>query len=75
MLVVNRLLRGSLLNPRIDGFSMRIISAVILIIPTIGDRLFLLRGLIPGVPVGSWVFGHAIRCAAGKVWPAVSAGQ
>jgi hypothetical protein len=54
---------------------MRINLSAILIIPTIGDRLFSLWSLIPGIPVGVSAFGRAIRCAAGKVWPAASAGQ
>jgi len=40
---------------------MRINLSAILIIPTIGDRLFSLWSLIPGIPVGVSAFGRAIR--------------
>ncbi len=40
---------------------MRINSVIILILLTIGGKLFGLWGLILGVPVCTYILGHAIR--------------
>lgn len=61
MIAVIHLIEGYILNPRIYGSYMRINSVIILIILTIGGKLFNLWGLILGVPVCTYVFGHAIR--------------
>jgi predicted PurR-regulated permease PerM len=61
LITVIHLIEGYILNPRIYGSYMRINSVIILIILTIGGKLFSLWGLILGVPVCTYVFGHAIR--------------
>lgn len=55
------LVEGYILNPRIYGSYMRINAVIILIILTIGAKLFSVWGLILGVPVCTYIFGHAIR--------------
>ncbi|MCL2789885.1 MAG: AI-2E family transporter [Desulfobulbus sp.] len=55
------LIEGYILNPRIYGSYMRINSVIILIILTIGGKLFDFWGLILGVPICTYVFGYAIR--------------
>jgi predicted PurR-regulated permease PerM len=62
MITIIHLIEGYILNPRIYGSYMRINSVIILIILTIGGKLFGLWGLILGVPVCTYIFGHAIRC-------------
>jgi len=61
LIVVIHLIEGYILNPRIYGSYMRINSVIILIILTIGGKLFNFWGLILGVPICTYVFGHAIR--------------
>ena len=43
---------------------MRINSVIILIILTVAGKLFGFWGLILGVPVCTYIFGHAIRYKA-----------
>jgi predicted PurR-regulated permease PerM len=40
---------------------MRINPVIVLIILTVGGKLFQLWGLILGVPVCTYIFGHAIQ--------------
>lgn len=61
LITLIHLIEGYILNPRIYGSYMRINSVIILIILTIGGKLFNLWGLILGVPVCTYLFGHAIR--------------
>lgn len=61
LIAVIHLIEGYILNPRIYGSYMRINSVIILIILTIGGKLFSFWGLILGVPVCTYIFGHAIR--------------
>jgi len=61
LITIIHLIEGYVLNPRIYGSYMRINSVIILIILTIGGKLFSFWGLILGVPVCTYVFGHAIR--------------
>lgn len=61
MITVIHLVEGYILNPRVYGSYMRINSVIILIILTIGGKLFNFWGLILGVPVCTYIFGHAIR--------------
>jgi predicted PurR-regulated permease PerM len=61
LIVVIHLIEGYILNPRIYGSYMRINSVIILIILTIGGKLFNFWGLILGVPICTYIFGHAIR--------------
>ncbi|MDR2550515.1 MAG: AI-2E family transporter [Desulfobulbus sp.] len=61
LICIIHLIEGYILNPRIYGSYMRINSVIILIILTIGGKLFDFWGLILGVPICTYVFGHAIR--------------
>ncbi|MCL1980435.1 MAG: AI-2E family transporter, partial [Proteobacteria bacterium] len=61
LIAIIHLVEGYILNPRIYGSYMRINSVIILIILTIGGKLFDFWGLILGVPICTYVFGHAIR--------------
>lgn len=55
------LIEGYILNPQIYGNRMRINPVIVLIILTIGGKLFHFWGLILGVPICTYLFGHAIR--------------
>lgn len=61
LITVVHLIEGYILNPRIYGSYMRINPVIILIILTIGGKLFGFWGLLLGVPVCTYLFGHAIR--------------
>lgn len=61
MICVIHIVEGYVLNPRIYGSYMRINPVIVLIILTIGGKLFHFWGLILGVPICTYVFGHAIR--------------
>lgn len=61
LIIIIHLIEGYILNPRIYGSYMRINSVIILIILTIGGKLFNFWGLILGVPICTYIFGHAIR--------------
>jgi predicted PurR-regulated permease PerM len=61
MVVAIHLIEGYVLNPKIYGSHMRIHPVIVLIILTIGGKLFHFWGLILGVPVCTYVFGHAIH--------------
>jgi len=61
LIVFIHLIEGYVLNPKIYGSFMRINPVIVLIILTIGGKLFHLWGLILGVPICTYLFGHAIR--------------
>ncbi len=61
LIAVIHLIEGYVLNPKIYGSFMRINPVIVLIILTIGGKLFHLWGLILGVPICTYIFGHAIR--------------
>ncbi len=61
LITIIHLIEGYILNPRIYGSYMRINSVIILFILTVGGKLFDFWGLILGVPVCTYIFGHAIR--------------
>ena len=50
-----------ILNPRIFGAHLKVNPVIVLIILTIGGKLFNVWGLVLGLPVCSYLFGHAIR--------------
>lgn len=60
------LIEAYILNPRIFGKHLRINPVLVLIILTVSGKLFGVWGLILGVPVCSYVFGHAIRYPSQK---------
>jgi predicted PurR-regulated permease PerM len=61
LITVIHLIEGYILNPRIYGSYMRINPVIVLIILTVGGKLFGFWGLLLGVPVCTYLFGHAIR--------------
>ena len=61
LIAVIHLIEGYILNPRIYGSYMRINPVIILIILTIGGKLFGFWGLLLGVPICTYLFGYAIR--------------
>jgi predicted PurR-regulated permease PerM len=61
MIIVIHLIEGYVLNPRIYGSRMRINPVIVLFILTIAGKLFHIWGLVLGVPVFSYIFGHAIQ--------------
>lgn len=60
LITIIHLIEGYILNPRIYGSHMRINPVIVLMILTIGGKLFQFWGLILGVPVCTYLFGHAI---------------
>jgi predicted PurR-regulated permease PerM len=50
-----------LLNPQIYGHHMRMNPVLVLIILTIGGKLFGVWGLLLGIPIMNYLFRHAIR--------------
>jgi predicted PurR-regulated permease PerM len=61
MITAIHLLEGYILNPRVYGSYMRINPVIVLIILTIGGKLFGFWGLLLGVPICTYIFGHAIQ--------------
>lgn len=61
MIIFVHLVEGYALNPLIYGARLRINPVIVLIILTVGGKLFHIWGLILGVPVSTYIFGYAIR--------------
>lgn len=61
MITVIHLLEGYVLNPRIYGSYMRINPVIVLVILTIGAKLFQIWGLVLGVPICTYIFGQVIQ--------------
>ncbi|MDD5393874.1 MAG: AI-2E family transporter [Thiothrix sp.] len=61
MITVIHMMEGYILNPLIYGARLRINPVIVLIILTLGGKLFHIWGLVLGVPVCTYIFGHAIR--------------
>jgi predicted PurR-regulated permease PerM len=61
MITIIHLIEGYVLNPRIYGSYMRINPVIVLFILTIGAKLFQIWGLILGVPICTYIFGHVIQ--------------
>ncbi len=61
MIIVIHLIEAYVLNPKIYGSHMRINPVIVLIILTIGGKLFHVWGLVLGVPFCTYIFGHAIQ--------------
>ena len=61
LITVVHLVEGYVLNPRIYGSRMHLNPVIVLMILTIGGELFHVWGFILGVPVATYIFGHAIR--------------
>lgn len=61
MITIIHLIEGYVLNPLIYGARLRVNPVIVLIILTVGGKLFHIWGLILGLPVCIYLFGHAIR--------------
>lgn len=61
LIIIIHLIEGYILNPRIYGSRMRINPVIVLFILTVAGKMFHVWGLILGVPVFSYIFGHAIQ--------------
>lgn len=61
MITIIHLIEGYILNPKIYGTYMRINPVIVLFILTIGAKLFQVWGLVLGVPICTYIFGHVIR--------------
>jgi predicted PurR-regulated permease PerM len=60
-IVIIHFIEGYILNPNIYGARLHINPVIVLIILTLGGKLFHFWGLLLGVPVCTYLFGHAIR--------------
>jgi predicted PurR-regulated permease PerM len=61
LIVVAHMVEAYILNPRIYGHHLRMNPVVVLMILTMSGRLFSVWGLILGVPICTYIFGHAIQ--------------
>jgi len=61
LISIIHLVEAYILNPRIYGHHMRMNPVIVLIILTIGGKLFGIWGLILGVPISNYIFRYAIR--------------
>ncbi|NLV96120.1 MAG: AI-2E family transporter [Desulfovibrionales bacterium] len=61
MITAIHLIEGYVLNPRIYGSYMRINPVIVLVILTVGAKIFHVWGLVLGVPICTYFFGHVIR--------------
>jgi predicted PurR-regulated permease PerM len=60
-IIIIHFIEGYILNPNIYGARLHINPVIVLIILTLGGKLFHFWGLLLGVPVCTYLFGHAIR--------------
>lgn len=70
MITVIHLIEGYVLNPRIYGSYMRINPVIVLVILTVGAKLFHIWGLVLGVPICTYIFGQVIRNPETQTAPA-----
>jgi predicted PurR-regulated permease PerM len=61
MILAIHTVEAYILNPKIFGHHLRMNAVLVLIVLTIGGKLFGVWGLVLGLPVVNYVFGHAIR--------------
>ena len=61
LICVIHALETYVLNPQIYGHHMHMNPVLVLIVLTIGGKLFGVWGLLLGIPVVNYVFRHAIR--------------
>ena len=66
LIVVVHLVETYVLNPQIYGHHMHMNPVLVLIVLTIGGKLFGIWGLILGIPIVNYVFRHAIRFPSEK---------
>ncbi len=61
MILIIHFVEAYFLNPKIFGHHLHMNAVLVLIVLTIGGKLFGVWGLILGLPVVNYFFGHAIR--------------
>lgn len=61
MILIVHFVEAYFLNPKIFGHHLHMNAVLVLIVLTIGGKLFGVWGLILGLPVVNYFFGHAIR--------------
>lgn len=61
MITFIHMVEGYVLNPLIYGARLRLNPVIVLIILTVGGKLFHIWGLILGLPVCTYLFSYAIR--------------
>ena len=61
MITIIHIIEAYIINPRIYGHHMKMNPVIVLIILTVGGKLFGVWGLVLGVPVSNYLFRHAIR--------------
>lgn len=61
MITAIHLIEAYILNPKIYGHHLHLNPVVVLIILTLGGKMFHVWGLVLGVPICVYIFGHAIR--------------
>lgn len=72
MITIIHMVEGYILNPLIYGARLRINPVIVLIILTVGGKLFHIWGLILGVPVCTYIFMYAIRYEKPRRFGAIS---
>lgn len=60
-ITVVHIIEAYILNPRIYGSHLRMNPVLVLMILVVGGKLFHVWGLVLGVPICTYVFGHAIK--------------
>jgi predicted PurR-regulated permease PerM len=61
IVIIVHIIEAYILNPKIYGHHLRMNPVIVLIILTIGGKMFGVWGFILGVPICTYFFGHAIR--------------
>ncbi|MCB0329579.1 MAG: AI-2E family transporter [Bdellovibrionales bacterium] len=61
LITIIHLIEGYVLNPKIFGDHLEINPVLVLMILTIGGKLFGIWGLILGIPICNYIFLHAIQ--------------
>lgn len=65
MITFIHMVEGYVLNPLIYGARLRLNPVIVLIILTVGGKLFHIWGLVLGLPVCTYLFSYAIRYRQG----------
>ncbi len=61
LILIIHFIEAYFLNPRIFGHHFRMNAVLVLIVLTVGGKLFGIWGLVLGLPVVNYFFAHAIR--------------
>ncbi len=61
LILIIHFIEAYFLNPRIFGHHLRMNAVLVLMVLTIGGKLFGVWGLVLGLPIVNYLFGYAIR--------------